>query len=354
MPDYLFRVWSDQSNGTNSSSHFAPSSASFTTKTTDGSDGMTYIGNRGEELETALLGKHAPANPFIFFTPTLLFALQLAAYKKANGDTNIHISCIAVDTAITSDGRIVTFRPAGVMLKEHGVELRNRSDDSVRDYEGVYIATTSVCGSKGSSYVRYETLLAEGLFQLYPELEEVTKRRNVRLHLTVTDLRKYWFAYDRPLIDEKIGAAARLASAFTPIVEAEETDKLPQHLFTWFLALQKRSTNDPALSQCINRRSGRVPAIIDLTEYETVELPNMPEVDQYEALKTMFGGREVHRSYLSASTGITSPTITKEAAEWHKWHKQSRDEHRAARAERSGEDWVQKRGKGRDRYRENR
>jgi len=152
------------------------------------------------------------------------------------------------------------------MLKGYGVELHNRSDDSVRNYEGVYMSTTSVHVGEGSRYVPYETLIEKGLFELYPELRVVTQRRNVRLHLTVTDLREYWFATERPLADEKVGVAARLAAAFSPVAAGDMKETLPMHLVAWFLALQKRSTEDPALSRCVDRRSVQEPVMVDQTE----------------------------------------------------------------------------------------
>ncbi|KAK5128713.1 hypothetical protein LTR85_000046 [Meristemomyces frigidus] len=356
MPDHLFRVWSDQSNGTNTPILFAPASVSSTNSANDASVEQAATGNIADQLKTAFLGQAAPANPFVFFTNTLLFALQLAAFKKAAGDTNIYISCIVVGTTKTTEGKSVVFRPAISMLKEHSVELKNRSDGSVREYEGVFVTTTSVYVGTGSLYIGYENLIKDGLFELYPELQAVTQRCEVRLQLTVSDLRKYWFATERPLTREKINTAAKLAAAFSPVIGGDVLDAVPAHLFASFLALQRRDINDPALAQCIDRRSTSKPETIDLTDDAEGAVSNaaLPEVEQYEALMRFIAGREIHRSYLTAASAISPASIAKEVADWTTWHRQSRTDHRAARAEREGGEGGNRQPQGTDRYRKRR
>ena len=60
-----------------------------------------------QKLEAAVLGKHTPNIPFVFFTNSLLFALQLASWKKAGRETNICITCINTKTAVTPHGGTV-------------------------------------------------------------------------------------------------------------------------------------------------------------------------------------------------------------------------------------------------------
>lgn len=356
MPTHLLRVWSDQSNGTNTPTLFAPASFACGKDTEHELVDRPLTGNISSQLRTAFLGRDAPDNPFIFFTNTLLFALQLAAYMKSNKHTNIYISCIGVATAETTGGKPVAFHIASTMLKEYGVELRNRSDDSVREYEGVFVATTSVHVGRGSLYLPYETLVAKGLFELYPELEEVTKRPSVRLQLTVSDLRKYWFTHERALTDVKVGVAARLAAAFWPILEGELDGTVPVHLFASLLALQKRDMSDPALTKCIDRRSAKT--LTDLTENAGGAFKNtgLPEVDQYEMLMNFIAGRKIHRLYLTAISGITSASMAKEVADWTAWYWQSRNDYRATRTKREVGDprRLTRQGQGRNGYRERR
>ncbi|KAK4550734.1 hypothetical protein LTR36_000313 [Oleoguttula mirabilis] len=358
MPNHLFRVWSDQSNGTNTGTLFAPASTSGVNNTKGGLTDENTTSNIGEQLRTAFLGQHAPANPFIFFTNTLLFALQLAAFMKAKDHTNIYLTCIIVDTAKSTDGRPVVFSIASSMLKEHGVELRNRSDNSVCDYEGVFVSSTAVYIGKGSLCIAYESLIKKGLFQLYPELGAVTQRRDVRLQLTVSDLRKYWFDTARSLTDEKVRLAAKLATAFSPVTEGAVGGSIPTHLFAALLALQKRDVNDPPISRCIDRRSASRQVVIDLTEEDVdgaiSSNAGLPEVEQYEALMNFIDGREIHRSYLNATSVVGPSTIAKETADWTAWHKQSRVDSRAARPERWGGERADRRRQESDRYRERR
>jgi hypothetical protein len=55
----------------------------------------------------------------------------------------------------------------------HGVEIRNKSDGSLRSYPHEYVALASLCLRAGSRRVKYGSLVANGLFNLYPQLQDV-------------------------------------------------------------------------------------------------------------------------------------------------------------------------------------
>ena len=153
MPTHVFRVWSHQSNGTNTPTLFGPASTSPTAP--DPSQK-----SMAEQLKMCFHGKPAPANPFINFTSSLLFALQLAAYMKALwSHDNIMITCIDLTTARTSAGEQVTLHTAADMLAKYGVELHNRSDNSVRDYEGVYFLPSAQASALGRAHGMWRTRL---------------------------------------------------------------------------------------------------------------------------------------------------------------------------------------------------
>ena len=57
---------------------------------------------------------------------------------------------------------------------------------------------------------------------------------------------------------------------------------------------------------------------IDLTDDDAMgTISGLPEVEQYEALKTFFDGRKVHYSYLEAPGSINPSIIAKEVADWN-------------------------------------
>lgn len=340
VPDHLYRVYSDQSNGTNSALLFAPASAGDA-----GRDEICAAGVNNEQgslrdlLRSALLGQPMAANPFIFFTRSLLFALQLAAYKRAQGDTSIYIACVKTSTTTTPDAHDnVAFRRASELMDEHGVELRNRSDGASREYADVFITTyQTVQLGAGSSGASFDKLIDAGLHMLYPELLEVTKRHNVRLNLTVVDLRTYWFQKQYQLTDEAVTTAARLAALFEPssAVNCDSLLQPPKNLMMGFVALRKRSLDDPVLNNWIDRRSATETVSDPRSRYIPMKLTGLPEVDQYQSLMQWLGHREMHRGCLNGRE-IRSEVVEKEIADWTSWRRQSRNEHRAERAERTG------------------
>ena len=330
IPKLLFRVWSDESNGTNTRSLFKP--ASQRDQETPHS-----IHDFGRRLQQALLWKDVENNPFIFFSSSLLFVLQLAGRMKSQGQQNIYITCVDTGTATTCNGSLVMFHPVNALLEQFGITITNRSDGSKRQYNHEYATLTSVVPAASSRCTSFETLLGTGLFDLYPHLRDVNMRHNVRLHLAVTDLREFGFSTEQALSREKIDTAARMAYSFRGCSTSEATavgDDIELHLFAWFLSLRKRSKTDAVLKSWLDSHS----ALVLEDSVETVAAPitgiEDPEFMQYRETVQDLEGRSLLGSRISSASRISGDVVTRELATWQVWRREKRDMHRAGRPDR--------------------
>lgn len=103
-PKYLFRVWSEQSHGTNTPTLFVPASGHISPdKPFEHSDITAQL------VKDALIGHQLPNCPFIFFTDSPIHALQLAAKKKADGFGQMQITCVDTTASKTLEGASVGF-----------------------------------------------------------------------------------------------------------------------------------------------------------------------------------------------------------------------------------------------------
>lgn len=256
---------------------------------------------------------------------------------KSEGKSNINITFINTKTAITGSGSAVVFYTVNDLLKRFGIEIKNRSDDSKRQYNHEYAALTSVYPKAGSRFIPFESLVGNGLFDLYPQLEDVDQRRNVRLHLAVTDLRNFGFSAERALSREQIDVAARLVFSFMSCADTHSTEineKIEMHMLAWFLALRKRKRRDTSLEAWLDAHASiALEKTANTPDHpsahlEDVEISQYKELASYLANRTLLGGR------VSDSTRIDHAIIARERAMWRAWRQASRDSHLAQRAER--------------------
>lgn len=387
-PRYMFRVWSNQSHGTNTQTLFLPASASLSpSKSSDHAEITAQI------VQNAFIGRPLPECPFIFFTDSPIHALQLAAKKKADGIGDMQITCINTTSSKTPEGTLVELHSAKTIIHKCGAVMRTNHDGSAREYPDEYITIyQSVKLGPGSATVAYDRLIQLGLFQLYPHLEAVNQRRRVMWYHSINDLRDYGFAQDRrikELSKEKIIIAAELAASFTPAVGNKEFGTAPIHLIAAMLALQKRDladhsitslslqpsqvtanvakqhpkhvsklklvevtdpwidSNDPPKSN--TKRSATVidltedeplPAkrakrnaipVIDLTLEEEPDRSNSKVADaqQYEDLVIALTGKHIRLQYPGAKVQVNQSVLLAERSEWEVWHRQSREAYRA-------------------------
>lgn len=365
-PDYLFRVFSSSSNGINTAQVFKPASVMASPKALRKS---IHAGFRAEELRIALRGSKVSANPFIFFTPSLLHALQFAAQQKSKGATGIRIACLRISTARTSDGNIVEFHSVPQLIEKYGTQTRSDKDGKPCSYEGEWVAIDcSVVPGKGSSIVALDSLLQLGLYRLYPELGQVAEKRNgVHIYSALRSLRQYCFLSGRTwnLTAEALSVATRLAAAFYPIQAG--SGKGSNVTFAWLLALRKWEVDGDVLKAWLSRRTSSAhivrPAAIDLTvapdvadsqkrlpllaassqasplaqvvidltgdegQDETItgeaDSGCLPEMNQYATLRGMFGDKHLRPLDSDATAMISLATIAEAARDWKTWIHQS-------------------------------
>lgn len=160
-PRHLFRCWSDQCNGTNSSTLFSPAARAAADSTAEHEQDFISLEvpitgiDFANQLRQALLWKKDQDKcPFAFFTSSAIFAIQLAVWRNSRKqfkdgtviepDTGVHMTIIDAQAAKTTDGSPVHFQSVKDLLQTYGVELKNRSDDSIRQYADQWVVTSDV------------------------------------------------------------------------------------------------------------------------------------------------------------------------------------------------------------------
>jgi hypothetical protein len=287
-------------------------------------------------LQQALLWKDVENNPFIFFSSSLLFVLQLADRMKSKRQQNIYITCVDTATATTTGGLPVTFYSVNALLQQFGIEITNRNGTK-RQYNHEYAALTPVAPTAGSRFISFETLISTGLFDLYPQLQDVNNRHNVRLHLAVTDLREFGFSNEQALSKEKIDMAARLAFSFqvcSPSEDTEVNDGVEMHLFAWFLSLRKRYKNHATLNTWLESHSALI--LEDSADGIAAPITGMedPEFLQYKQTLRHLAGRSFLRSRINSASRISRDVMSRDLTTWQAWRREKIDMHRAQRPDR--------------------
>ena len=334
---FYYRTWCDGSHGINTPNCFAP--AAHTAQLEHGLTKLTpklFTGG-GDQLWRHLLQKDVVNNPFASFTISLLFASQHACRMRAQGKRNIYIACVNAATAKTVEGEPVTFHPIQSLLEMYGVEVRNWSDNSVREYEHEYAIMSTLVPGPGSFFVSLDTLIHDGFFQLYPEFQVANERSDPRLHLTVLDLRKYYFKEVRPLTDEKTRLTIQLVSSFTSCTSGgtfQYSDMSYKHLLAAILGLQKRSINDPALHKLLTTSPGPLtgPDSQGCTSKSTVS--NIDEFAQYNGLVQLLLNAGLRPSNVQSHLNVNSASVETEKGEWRIWWSENMDEYRASNPKR--------------------
>lgn len=330
-PTYLFRAWTDQSYGVNGRDLFAPAAArraSSIAKYTPPKD----VPNLKEQLKEHLLDRHNfPDNLFVFFTTSLLFAVQLALYRKALGETGVQIICINADTAKTPKGKKVNFRMVSEMMKECKLQLRNRSDNSLREYADVVAAMECVVPGINARTATLDALIASGLESLYPPFRENRERSDPRLALLVKDLRKYWFRAEIPLTRAVITVAAKVVSAFQ--AHDSEMEKVSIHILTHLLSFQKRKAGDQALADWLKEFADEMIMIganlDDDRGREVIFLcEDLPELAQYRQMSALLIDYCVSDDVLQSPGIATSEQMNQEYERYLEFKELDRQEYR--------------------------
>lgn len=335
---YLFRTYSKQSNGTNSETIFAPAAASK-----HAGDLRNYeppqISQQalGPQLKAALKGdKTLSECPFSFWTPSLLFALQWALFKRQHSEQDIRICCLDTQTATTPAGRPVSFVPASTLITRLQVGIPSSTGEP-REYAGESISLDCIVPGAGTRIATVDSLLQKDLYDICPVLAEANqvRKHGPKMYRVLADLREYFPVSTAPLDEATISTAARLALAFAP-VQGGRCDALSTFLLAGFLALCRRNSQDRALTESLARfaNSAAPASIARLVATELEASSNLPEVSEHLRLYKICGAKaaEIVCSTALLSGCISPAKIGKKKLVWQEWHERKRAEWQASRA----------------------
>ncbi|EME88317.1 uncharacterized protein MYCFIDRAFT_76142 [Pseudocercospora fijiensis CIRAD86] len=271
---WLFRAYSDRSQGFNSSTLFAPKAA---LNLPDPRHYRCPDFDKAAELELAL--KWNPeSDRLIFFSNSLLFALAVAAYRDSSGESDINIVCIDTDYARTPFGEKVVFENAASIFETSNHAGIKNSDGSQRSCSDVFVATECVELGRASC-ASYEVLKGAGLYALFPRYAPQLNRSGMqyrrRLNIVIEDMRAYGFKGVHSWTAGQIDTMAALASAFRTTAGRRST--FPVHVLAAFLAFKKADPSHTVLRSWL-RRTRR--DVVMLDEDDILANENESEIEQ--------------------------------------------------------------------------
>ena len=336
-PAYLFRVWSHSSNGTNTCTRFAPAS----TKKPEGNTSSKPPDlNRvtANELLNAFIGRDTHPNRFVYFTQSLLYALQFAAHEKSRDDwTNISITCIDPSTCKDAEGNAVVFHHAPNLIQQYSVAVGTNRDGEKRTYSDEYLAIDCVVNlGAGCRTASFDDVVQRGLYTMSPELGvEAKNSRGAQLHQAVRRLREYSFNQGKTFAcrDADVHLAAELSLAFAPISDTpgSETGMMDLRILACFLGLRGRHIDDLQLTTLVGGRD--VANASNLSG--TTEITTAPEIKLAECLWKGLKNGAVSMATHQMVRPTDSALVRWEAHEYLSWCSSQRRGERGARPERS-------------------
>lgn len=361
-PQYLFRAYSDQSQGLNTPTLFAPKAALNQKEAVPPRLYTPKPQNQHTpyELIDALAWK-TTSDKFLFFTPSLLLAISVATFRKSRGETGLRIACLETD-----EGEFESVPEIFRKWNHPGVKGR--------EYADVYVSMRCVDLSQGRRQAwisAFSDLVEAGLYRLYPALEGNERRFRPRLNFVVQDMRRFGFGMEEDEEEEEggegvemtmgmVGTAAEMARGFR-LLSSEggyEEDHVPVHILACLLSFRKRDSRDRGLRAWLGRyaelsddddnnnsHDDGYPNPLQLLpgQQKTSKgshLATVPEVQQSHTLLTTL----LH-SYQIPTSSSTWPQMTRneiasENKTWQEWRLRNKNERRAAR----GEDPERERG----------
>lgn len=268
-PRYLYRAYSDTSNGWNTDKYLA---SQFTLRDFNAStiklhglcfdkternnntmpkvprskDNPSYVPpqplmlNAKPQLILALQRKLVADNAFIFFTSSFPQVLSHAIYKNRK-EPNVRIICLDTWTATTAKGLKVAFYPIKDIRELMGINLTDGHVFEPLDFEDVWLTTDIVIPGSGSTAVSFLTLLDSGFCKCVPEIGVIKSTGAAGVAAPIRVLREYWFNQEYKktitLMDKHFNLAAKLAAAFEPVIRSESANLVPMHIFAWFVSM---------------------------------------------------------------------------------------------------------------------
>lgn len=282
----------------------------------------------------------------MFFTPSLLLALQLAHFRDSGGyggsrNTNVRITCFDSEQVRTPSGERVRFMCFDDMMKVCDIKKLERNGES-RSYAAEYATMDCVMTGDSARTVSLYELALGGLYNLYPtiELANNTRRRGPRVNMELRQIRDYYFEQEStwPCGTARIDAAAKLAARFK--TNGGGGDKVAEHILAWLLSLQKRDAG--GLAVISNWLKSNSSPRLRTTDHDspvsiTIDMATMPEFSQFYAIWPLMRNRAIADKVLSAESVIRPQAIEKEKAEWRTYKCEKDEEHWAKRNADRGE-----------------
>ncbi|KJY00725.1 hypothetical protein TI39_contig315g00011 [Zymoseptoria brevis] len=329
---YLFRTYSDQSNGFNDCFEFKPASAIF---------GPAPDITLEAQLIIALSGKlTAPHNPYIFWTISLHLALQLAHKRHAAGEMNIRIAFLDVKASRNPAGGTLQFEAVASFAAKLGLPLKKDTDGTPRGLVE-FVTMDSVVMKGNSRTASFDALVTNGLYKLYPSIKQAAGMRSgPGFNLELRLLQQLYYDPGRKwsLSRTKIALAAKIASAF--VAKDANTCKVATQVLGFFLSLQNRDMDDQKALRAWLKTNTKL-EVIDLTEVSGTEIIDIthdsefdisnPELDTFRSTSAILKGRTILDSVLGMCTTVPERGIRAEVELWHKQHEENYAAHRASK-----------------------
>lgn len=224
IPRYLFRTYSESSQGINAHPRF------LSQATVKGVHHSSLYDIPMDEakfmIETHILWSREPTE-FISWTSSLLWALQYAVRKRAKcKDQNVSICVLDIQRAPMQ----LSIYPVPNLLCVYGIPSRGRDF-----YHAEYLAHSIVeVSGRSLGVISFNALISGGLFELLPELDDKSGR--VFLAKRVNQLRSIYFTQPCKVSPRELLVVKRLAAGFG------SDWILPMSLA--FLSLRLRERND--------------------------------------------------------------------------------------------------------------
>lgn len=303
VPRFLFRTWTDQSNGTNTPTVLKSAWRSWNDRSVFTE--LPFPRQRStlrSKLQGALMGREIKVNPFLFTTCSLLYAIQHAIDKtRGKAQSNAYIICIDTKTCERPDGGDVRFYQADQVMAKYGLPTpKARWTQQERDYADVWVTTDTIVPGKNSYYVSFDTLKDVGLFKLYPELGHIARSANPGLETPVRQLRRHRYSRERDLRPEQFSLAAKLAAAFEPVKQGVGASPVPPHPLAWFIALKGQQSQGRRLGAWLMTHSSRSTA--QSVRPYSLQDPNVPERARYLQILAVLRLHSVSRARIDAAS----------------------------------------------------
>lgn len=202
IPRFLFRTYSESSQGINASPRFL---SQATAKDLHHSSLYDIPKDEAKFMIEHHLLWSRETTEFISWTSSLLWALQYAVRKRAKWrDHNVSVCVLDIQRAPVQ----LSIYPVPTLLCVYGIPSRG-----LDYYHAEYLAHSLVeVSGRSLSVISFKALIAGGLFELLPELDDEIGR--VLLAKRVTQLRSAYFAHPRKVSSRELHVVKRLAGGF--------------------------------------------------------------------------------------------------------------------------------------------